>query len=229
MVGWEEARHNLISPVPAIRTNESRRPLQSVAVQLTVDATGQVVSAEALDSPQFADRAVTIAKALSFRPFRRNGVAVDVLLEEHVPLLPPEKVPTRHVAFPEVKDVSSVTFSLKRTGCFGSCPSYEVRITGDGVVTYSGQAFVAVEGSHTDHIPTEKVRELLAAFRRADFYSLEDRYRFSVTDCPTFIVGIKVGNNAKTVTDYVGAQIGMPSAVSDLEERLDVISGLRSG
>ena len=224
-VGSEEARHHLIGRLPPIRDARRVRTLESVLVELTVDATGQVANAEALDSPRFADRAVAIAKALRFRPFLRNGVPVDALLDEHIPVLPPEKLPTRHAAFPEVTDLSAVTFSLRRTDCLGSCPVYEVSIAGDGLVTYSGRAFIAVTGTHTDHIPIEKVRELLEAFRKADFYSLADEYSLRVTDGPTYIVGLQIGGHAKKVIDYMGTYAGMPAVVSDLEQQLDAISG----
>jgi hypothetical protein len=164
-VAIEEERHNLISPVPVIRTDELRRPLESVHIQLVVAASGEVLRAEALDSSRFADQALTIVKALRFRPFVRNGAAVEVQADEYVQILPPEKVPANHVPFPEVDDLSSVEFSLKRTACFGSCPSYELRITGDGVVTYSGQGWVAVEGKHTEGCRVCCKREQLPSSR----------------------------------------------------------------
>lgn len=217
----EEERHNLISPVPVIRTDELRRPLESVHIQFVVAASGEVLRAEALDSSRFADQALAIVKALRFRPFVRNGAAVEVQADEYVPILPPEKVPANHVPFPEVDDLSSVEFSLKRTACFGSCPLYEVRIAGDGVVTYLGHGWVAVEGKHTDRISARAVEGLLEAFRKADFYSLDDRYALTASDAPTFIVGLKIGSAAKTVTDYLGEQVGMSHAVSALENDLD--------
>jgi len=220
-VSSEEERHHLISAVPIIRSDASRGPLESVHIQFVVAASGEVLRAEALVSSRFADQALTIVKALRFRPFVRNGVAVEVEADEYVQILPPEKVRANHVPFPEVDDLSSVEFSLKRTACFGSCPSYEMRITGDGVVTYSGHGWVAVEGKHTDRISAEAVDSLLEAFRKADFYSLDDRYALTASDAPTFIVGLKIGSAAKTVTDYLGEQVGMPQAISALENDLD--------
>jgi hypothetical protein len=224
-VAWEEERLNLITAVPVIRTNESRRPWESVYVQLVVDPSGRVVSAEALDSSQFADRAMSVAKTLRFRPFVRNSAAVEVQTEEHVLILPPEKVRANQVPFPKVDNLSSVEFSLKRTACFGSCPSYEVRVSGDGTVTYSGDGNVAVAGKHTDRIGEEKVQSLLDTFRKADSYSLDDKYFLNMTNGPTFIVGVKIGTNTKTVTDYMGQQVGMPLAVNALEDELDATGG----
>lgn len=224
-VGWDEERRNLIGPAPVIRTNESGRSFQSVEIELVIDTNGRVRSAQALDLPQFAERALTIAKALRFRPFLRSGVPVEVRAEEHVFILPPEKLPANHVPFPAVEDLSSVEFSLERTYCFGSCPSYSVRITGDGAVEYSGRGSVAVEGQHSDRITFEKVRRLLDAFRKADFYSFDDKYSLFVTDNPTYVVGIKIGTIAKTITDYVGTQAGMPQVISTLEDEVDASAG----
>ena len=52
---------------------------------------------------------------------------------------------------------------------------------------------------------------------------------FSVTDGPTYIASLQIGNNAKKVIDHIGSYAGMPAVVSDLEGQLDAISGDESG
>jgi uncharacterized protein DUF6438 len=157
-VGWSEARKNLISPVPVIRAagSEPGRVFLSIQVKLVVDTSGHVRSAEPLVSPgpvprmleavtalqsHLVPQAVEMARALKYRPFVQNGVAVEVQVDEYVRILPLEKLPTTHVAFPSVDDLKSVEFWLKRDPCFGSCPVYDVYITGEGVVSYRGQPF----------------------------------------------------------------------------------------
>jgi ankyrin repeat protein len=201
-----------------------------VELRLVIGIDGRVRSAVApsrqdQDVVQFVPAALDAAKALRYRPILRHGIAVEAEAEEHVFILPPEKTPTAHVAFPAVADLSQVSFTLKRTSCFGSCPAYDVRIAGDGTVTFLGGSSVAVVGSHVGRVALNDVRGLLDLFRRADFYSFDDKYSMNVTDGPTFVIGIEVGGVAKSITDYMGEYIGMPLAITALEAELDRTAG----
>ena len=41
--------------------------------------------------------------------------------------------------------------TIRRTPCYGHCPVYELSVSGDGEVEYSGEWFVAREGVHIAH------------------------------------------------------------------------------
>jgi Domain of unknown function (DUF6438)/Ankyrin repeats (3 copies) len=231
-ISRDEASRNLISSIPIIRTAESpRSPFRSIQVDLVIDTNGDVRSAEAPkqslepDLAQFISRATDLAKALKYRPFLRERVPIEVHTEEYVRILPPEKTPTTHVPFPVVDNLSTLEFSLKRTTCFSSCPHYDIRITGNGIVKYTGHDHVAVGGEHNDRVAPEEVQLLLDALRNADFFSLSDKYVMNVSDNPTFVVGIKIATASKTITDYAGLQVGMPLAITDLEKQLDAAAG----
>jgi hypothetical protein len=45
-----------------------------------------------------------------------------------------------------------------------------------------------------------------------------------VTDCPSFIVSLSIDGRAKSVTDYQGVNVGMPFAVSELEDAVDMLA-----
>jgi hypothetical protein len=132
--------------------------------------------------------------------------------------------PTRHAPVPD-GPLASVRITLQRTGCFGSCPAYAVEIGGDGVVKYHGGAYVLVAGDHSGTIASEDVRCLVDAFRAADFWSLSPEYRAPITDNPTFSLTLSIGGESKTVVDYVGEAVGMPQAVTGLEDAVDQSSG----
>ena len=135
--------------------------------------------------------------------------------------------PAGRVAFPSLADPSTLKITLDRDACFGQCPIYSVEIDGDGTVQYLGSGFVAVAGKHTSKISDQAVRDLIALFRGADFFWLFDRYAASVTDNPTYRVGIAFDGKKKVVEDYVGAAVGMPQSVTDLEEAIDRAAGVR--
>jgi hypothetical protein len=127
------------------------------------------------------------------------------------------------------RDTTNAVVTLLRTECFGSCPAYKVTIEGDGTVTYEGRAFVAVEGLQTAQIDPEEVRELVDGFYDIDYFSLQDRYECPVTDLPTAVTALSIGEDSKNVSDYgLGygdASCAAPQELVELEERIDEVAG----
>jgi hypothetical protein len=154
---------------------------------------------------------------------------VEVEFDESVRILPPEKLPTIHVPFPQVDDLKSVEFWLKRGRCFGPCPSYQLHITREGVVSYQGEhregwGEPGLLGELKDRASAQAIQHLLESFRKADFFSLDDRYVVHATDLPEYTVGIRIGEVTKIVVDYSGEEVGMPDAVTKIEEEIDAIA-----
>lgn len=163
-------------------------------------------------------------RSLRYLPFERNGHAVSATFEEDVPCAPPEMLPGPHVSFPDVHNWNSLRMSLERTGCFGPCPSYSIEVHGDGTVLYNGDAFVAVMGQHRGEISQQALLNMLDAFRAADYFSLHGKYRSAVTDNPTYTTSIQFDGHSKKVIDYVGRDVGMPAAVTKLEDTIDELA-----
>jgi hypothetical protein len=67
------------------------------------------------------------------------------------------------------------------------------------------------------------MRALLGSFRKADFFSLENKYNIFVTDLQTNILGIRIGSRVKTVEDHGGEYDGMPHSVTELERQIQAI------
>ena len=130
----------------------------------------------------------------------------------YIPLLPPE-------------NLTSVEITLERTGCYGTCPVYSVTVHGDGTVIYEGKHFVRIEGVRTYTIPEESVAELVGMFYEINYFSLNDRYDASVTDLPTVITSITVGNETKTVSNYANSG---PERLYYLESKIDEITDSKS-
>jgi ankyrin repeat protein len=155
-----------------------------------------------------------------FTPFEQNGNPVTAEVEEYIDLVPPERLPKTHVAPPALRSNSRVAISLQRSGCFGSCPSYTVTVSTDGIV-FEGGYYVVARGRHTAGIDPKTVRKLASRFAALDFYSMEPKYVASVTDNPTYVLSIDIDGHKKTVEDYVGSWEGMPAVISDLEQDVD--------
>ena len=132
-----------------------------------------------------------------------------------------DRRPLARTPFPPIKDWNSLHVALERTGCFGTCPDYKVRIVGDGSVEYEGREFVALRGRHRARLARESIEKLFDQFRRADFFWLHDNYAAMMTDASSKTLEISYDGNRKRVRDYIGLQVGMPDAVTNLEYAVD--------
>jgi len=131
-----------------------------------------------------------------------------------------------HHDMPTFTDPAAVSIRLERDGCFGTCPIYRVELSGSGDVRYDGERFVLIEGHHGAKVDPAHVAALVEQFRQADFWSLKSQYSGPVTDNPSYRLTLTVNGKSKTVTDYVGAMVGMPAAVTALEKAVDDTAGV---
>jgi ankyrin repeat protein len=159
-----------------------------------------------------------------FTPFESNGKNVTAEISEYIALVPPERLPTRHVAPPEIRPNSKICITLGRTDCFlGMCPSYSVEFRTDEIV-FEGHRFVVAAGVHRDRSDPDAVRKLAKEFVAADFYSMNPSYWAGITDNPTYVLSINIDGRKQTVVDYVGAWVGMPAVITRLEDEVDTFA-----
>jgi len=222
---YDVARAHELKPHRRTIPLEGVRPgFNQLHLTLTVSPTGDVVESDATgDSgilklwPQLQGE----VRQWKFTPFEENGKTVTAEVEEYIDLVPPERLPKNHVAAPVLRRDSRVAITLERSGCFGTCPSYTVTVSTDGIV-FKGSGFVAARGKHTDSVDAAEVRKLAKRFVAADFYSMDPSYTASVTDNPFYTLSIEIDGYAKKVEDYVGSWEGMPAVVTELEEEVDM-------
>ena len=74
---------------------------------------------------------------------------------------------------------------LSRSGCYGTCPSYKVKIAENGDVSWSGGGFVEAVGERHSTIASEAAHAPLEKFHPQTFWALCGGYDASVTDNPT--------------------------------------------
>lgn len=197
-----------------------------VEFEIVVSENGRVEKAEVTGYTKVhVEEAKSIEMDRTFKPWTNNGAKIRVKLHDYVSLLPPEQWADVRVPFPEPWDLRGASVQLRRTGCFGTCPDYQVAISGDGTVSFSGHNFVLIPGDHIAPISSDAVRELIRAFEKADFFSAKDAYTASVTDNPTQTLTLNVAGRTKTVTDYVGTEVGLPLAIRNLEAEVDEVAG----
>jgi hypothetical protein len=213
--------HRRIIPTTGVRSGSNQLHLA-----LVVSPSGDVQESEAggdSDTLKFWPELQPEVSKWKFTPFEKNEKPVTAEIEEYIDLVPPERLPRKHVAPPVLRPKSRIEVTLQRTGCYGSCPSYTVTLGSDGIV-FEGGGFVVASGRHTDSVDASDVRKLAKQFIAADFYSMDSEYRASVTDNPTYILSIDIDGRKKVVEDYVGQWEGMPAVISDLEDEVDALA-----
>lgn len=107
---------------------------------------------------------------------------------------------------------------LFRSGCYGSCPIYTVRISASGDVSWKGRMYVNATDERRASIKAEDARALLERFRTARFWSLCGSYRRNITDSSTIETHVEIGGQSKTVSNYADSA---PAWVAELEDAID--------
>jgi hypothetical protein len=159
----------------------------------------------------------------TYDPFVRDGQAVEAIVSEEIN---ERERPEKHVPLPEVA-LEKVRIVLRRSGCYGPCPDYSVEIRGEGSVLYEGVNYVDVPGKHSYQVSPADVAKLVDSARTVDFWSLRSSYRAGVTDNPTYLIAVQIGEQEHHLEDYVGKSAGMPSSVTDFEQQIDAVARSR--
>lgn len=128
--------------------------------------------------------------------------------------------------------------AMERTICFGTCPAYELLIFGDGTVVFEGKRYVKQPGRWSYRVGLDVVASLIAAFRQADFFSLDlgvdgdSNSIFTGADCYTcassVILSIRLGDEYHQVDHYLGCT-GFPGEdeLLNLEGAIDSMLNVR--
>ena len=119
------------------------------------------------------------------------------------------------------KSLDDIIITLERTICCGRCPVYKLTIFGDGSVVYNGLEFVAVTGRHAANISKDTVKQLIAAFKNSEFFSLNNDYvEFMGTEDPFAITSLTINGKKKRVRHYHG-DYSAPRQLKILEDEID--------
>lgn len=226
-ISYEVARSHEVNPHRRrIPVNGVRQGFNQLRLTLIVSPTGDVTKADASGSDENLVYWPTLQGEVEqwrFEPFEKNGIPSTVEVEEYIDLVPPERLPVKHLIAPLIRPDSKVTITLERNGCYGSCPSYTVAVSTTGIV-FDGRSIVVAEGRHTDRAEADEVRKLAKRIVEADLYSMDDTYSASVTDMATYTLAVSIDGHWKQVIDYVGAWVGMPAVITELEEGVDAFA-----
>ena len=133
-------------------------------------------------------------------------------------------------------DLRKVVITWNGRGCYGECPIYQVRITGDGKVSFHGEQFVQQVGNHEGTISPESLRKLVRAFEEAGYFSIRENYGYGgcstrricptgfLNDAPGADTSIILRGRTHRVTHDYGCTCA-PERLFKLEHAIDEIAG----
>ena len=111
----------------------------------------------------------------------------------------------------------SVFFSLERTPCFGTCPTFKITIFQDGSAIYEGRRFAPREGHFTGRVDAATMKALKEEAEARGFYAMDDVYDMPVTDLPSVIIRVQADGRDKQVI----GRVGPPQAFKNLTQRAE--------
>jgi hypothetical protein len=120
-----------------------------------------------------------------------------------------------------------------RSGCFGECPIYAVKVSADGTVRFDGREFVLDKGIHTDSISRTSVEALAQAIDSIRFDELRESYRYEPDGCkewwsdnPSVDIVVTRAEGKKHVGYYYGCRgIDVAARIDGLARKIDELSG----
>jgi TonB family protein len=126
--------------------------------------------------------------------------------------------PSKEEAEPPVSTGNGDFVKLSRSGCYGTCPVYEVTVAANGDVTWQGNAFVYSTGIGHSRIEPEAALAFIKQFQLPKFWALCAGYDASITDNATTQIDVQIGGRSKTVWNYASSA---PEWLETFEEAID--------
>lgn len=99
-----------------------------------------------------------------------------------------------------VAQITAVT--LRRGGCYGQCPIYDVTLRRNGKATWHGEMFTDRIGDYRGEVDEYAFRPLAGFIERCGFFDWRDEYSIEVTDNPTYELEVTRNRTKKTVSQY---------------------------
>ena len=124
------------------------------------------------------------------------------------------------VSFPD----ESISITLERGMCFGTCPVYGITLFGNGTTFWEGRYFVENEGNITDSIDPLIVADLFHHLDFDGFFLLNDSYSsYGITDMPSATLTVQNNSINKRVYHYYGDR-SAPEILFMMEDAVDTVA-----
>ena len=125
------------------------------------------------------------------------------------------------------------SISMRRGGCFGTCPAYVMTVLPDETYLWNGKMYVARKGAFRGQLRAGTFKDAMRLLNDAHYLEFRDKY-FSPedgckefwTDLPTVIIHVQTSSASKEIQHYHGCR-GFPreAELDALESQLQTIIG----
>ena len=123
---------------------------------------------------------------------------------------------------PDPDEIHSADYvELSRSLCFGTCPSYRVRLYRSGQVEWEGRRWVSTLGLAHAMAPQGLADEIFESVLTDEVWSLCSSYSSSASDLATNVVIVNIGDQQKVIEDYAASG---PQLLRELIRRIDSVS-----
>jgi len=145
--------------------------------------------------------------------------------EEPAPPPPPVTDTSVEKPAPE-KPTAYQVLGYQKTPCFGKCPVYEVKFFNDNTATWYGRMNVEREGWYEAKVEGKVIKDIQMKADALGYWDFNEKYPVEneVTDLPTTITMVRVGDMIKTVRNKHDAPTKLEEFekyLSDAIEKLD--------
>jgi hypothetical protein len=150
--------------------------------------------------------------------------APDVVKEKPTEVIAKPQTATK-VQIPNGIDENLIA-KIKRTPCFGKCPVFTIELFNNGVVKYTGMAYVERKGNFTAKVSPEFIKNIQDKALSIKYLSLENKYPIApvvIADLPTTTTYIRIGNEGKLINDNFDAPKELIEFESWLEHAFDKV------
>ena len=98
-------------------------------------------------------------------------------------------------------DAEDLIVKMRRTACYGTCPQYEIHIYKSGFIYYKGKMFVEKKGCFFSYISSNSINQIKTTLDQINFFQMEDNYLSPITDIPSVILEVSIGDKRHVVKD----------------------------
>lgn len=123
-----------------------------------------------------------------------------------------------------VNKSDTVIISLRRTPCYGYCPTYLIEIYRSGKVVYNGFRNVEKIGVFQSKVSKDAIEKIKMKAKEVKFFEMADEYpvekNVHISDNPTYITFMNFEGKQKTVSNNYFP----PRELKDLENLIDEVT-----
>ena len=151
-----------------------------------------------------------------FKPIKKNGLNClktyikkreEIGLMEYEELIVKDTLVFKFQEFTEL-NINLTNYKIKEiefqtSGCFGSCPVFNIKINYKGNAEFNGQAYIKHKGKSERKIPINLFNEIKELLEYIEVKQLKDNYSVAWTDDQTSFLTIRFNDNStKKIRDY---------------------------